>query len=330
MATYLDDQGLRHLWSLLKEKFNNKVDKEAGKGLSEEDFTTRLKTKLEGISEGANQYTHPAYDAKTGKPEANQTPAFGATFTISQVVSDGFGHVDKMNDRTVKIPDTLMKKATSSAAGDRGLVPAPQAGDQGKFLRGDGEWAEVVTQDRKVEMILNKTTKAYLLGTTEEPTRTSQSTTAIADTGVYLDTEAGSLTATNFYGGGANLENLKADKITSGTLAAARLPDASSSSKGAMSAADKTKLDDFQTADKYALKTDVTSMYRHKGSVQNEDALPTSGNVAGDVYNVIYKKSDGTTYGMNYVWTGTTWDALGEIFVINSIPNSEIDGILNT
>lgn len=34
-----------------------------------------------------------------------------------------------------------MKKATDSAAGTSGLVPAPAAGDQNKFLRGDATWA---------------------------------------------------------------------------------------------------------------------------------------------------------------------------------------------
>ena len=33
-----------------------------------------------------------------------------------------------------------MKGATSSAAGKHGLVPAPAAGKQGQFLRGDGTW----------------------------------------------------------------------------------------------------------------------------------------------------------------------------------------------
>ena len=37
-----------------------KVDKVAGKGLSEEDFTSTLLTKLNGIAAGANAYTHPA------------------------------------------------------------------------------------------------------------------------------------------------------------------------------------------------------------------------------------------------------------------------------
>ncbi len=34
-----------------------------------------------------------------------------------------------------------MKGATSSAAGTHGLVPAPAAGKQTQYLRGDGTWA---------------------------------------------------------------------------------------------------------------------------------------------------------------------------------------------
>lgn len=35
-----------------------------------------------------------------------------------------------------------MTGATASADGTSGLVPVPQAGDQNKFLRGDGTWAD--------------------------------------------------------------------------------------------------------------------------------------------------------------------------------------------
>jgi hypothetical protein len=38
---------------------------------------------------------------------------------------------------------STMTGATATAAGTEGLVPAPQAGDEGKFLKGDGTWAEV-------------------------------------------------------------------------------------------------------------------------------------------------------------------------------------------
>ena len=42
-----------------------------------------------------------------------------------------------------EIVSEVMTGATADAAGKAGLVPAPQAGDQNKFLRGDGQWMEV-------------------------------------------------------------------------------------------------------------------------------------------------------------------------------------------
>lgn len=48
----------------------------------------------------------------------------------------------------------------------------------------------------------------------------------------------------------------------------------------------------------------TSRVYRSCGSVANEEALPSSGNQNGDVYNV-------ENTGMNYVWDGTKWDALG-------------------
>ena len=72
------------------------------------------KKKLDGVAAGANAYAHPAYTARTGVPAANQTPAFGGTFSITQPVSDGSGHITGMNSRTVKIPNNA---ASASAAG---------------------------------------------------------------------------------------------------------------------------------------------------------------------------------------------------------------------
>ena len=72
------------------------------------------KTKLDGITTGANNYTHPTYTARTGKPTANQTPAFGGTATVSQITSDATGHITGATDRTIKIPNTV---ASTSANG---------------------------------------------------------------------------------------------------------------------------------------------------------------------------------------------------------------------
>ena len=78
--------------------------------------------------------------------------------------------------------------------------------------------------DTKVNVTLATTTKAYLLGTSTTPTSTAAGVTALADTGVYLDTTAGKLTATSFAGSGANLTSLNGSNISSGTVAFARLP----------------------------------------------------------------------------------------------------------
>ncbi|MBR1988825.1 MAG: hypothetical protein IKA36_07305 [Clostridia bacterium] len=91
-------------------------------------------------------YTHPTYTAKTGVPTANQTPAFGGTFTVTQPVSDATGHITAMNSRTITIPATAMTGATASAAGTKGLVPAPAKGKQDTFLRGDGTWVAPLRQ----------------------------------------------------------------------------------------------------------------------------------------------------------------------------------------
>lgn len=65
----------------------------------------------------AAAYTHPSYTARTGVPTANQTPAFGGTFSVNQINSDATGHVTAANSRTVTIPSTL-----SNGTGTAGLI----------------------------------------------------------------------------------------------------------------------------------------------------------------------------------------------------------------
>ena len=70
----------------------------------------------------------------------------------------------------------------------------------------------------------------------------------------------------------------------------------------------------------YVKKTDVSNVYKYKGSVSTVADLPASGNSVGDTYNV--NASD-----MNYCWTGTAWDALGGTFTIEYLTNAEIDNL---
>ena len=113
------------------------VAQETGKGLSSNDYTSAEKTKLSGIAEGANKYVHPSYTAqKSG---------------LYKVTVDAAGHVSgatavakaDITGLGIPVQDTTysnMAPATASAAGKSGLVPAPAAGKQASFLRGDGTW----------------------------------------------------------------------------------------------------------------------------------------------------------------------------------------------
>ena len=55
--------------------------------------------------------SHQTYTAFTGKPTANQTPAFGGTATISQILQSTSGQVSD-NSRTITIPDTIAGSST--------------------------------------------------------------------------------------------------------------------------------------------------------------------------------------------------------------------------
>jgi len=84
--------------------------------------------------------------------------------------------------------------------------------------------------------------------------------------------------------------------------------------------ADSVDWSNVQNKPDLALKSDLTSLYRFKGTVANYASLPTTGNEVGDVWNV-------SATGMNYAWTGEDWDALGQELQIEAITNAEIDAI---
>ena len=71
---------------------------------------------------------------------------------------------------------------------------------------------------------------------------------------------------------------------------------------------------DYQTGSEVqsAITSAVTSVYKYKGAVANQEALPKSDQTVGDVYNV-------TDTGMNYAWDGTKWDALGSVTTLETL-----------
>ena len=94
--------------ALIKDNVDNKVEKVTGKGLSTEDFTTALKTKLEGVAEGANKYVLPtATDTITGG--VSLSDSISSDFSIS----DGVAATPK----AVKEAYDLAKAALSTEGG---------------------------------------------------------------------------------------------------------------------------------------------------------------------------------------------------------------------
>lgn len=90
--------------------------------------------------------------------------------------------------------------------------------------------------------------------------------------------------------------------------------------KSAITAASKVEWSSILNKPDVVTKSDLVSVYRYKGSVNNYASLPESDNEAGDVWNV-------EANGMNYAWTESGWDALGGSFEVQAITNAEIDSI---
>lgn len=117
-------------------------------------------------------------------------------------------------------------------------------------------------------------------------------------------------------------ENPVQNKVISAALdEKAGLSTSTPTENGLMSASDKSKLDAFGAASEYALKTDISTAVRYKGSKPYVTDLPSDGNEIGDMWNVL--END-----MNYIWDGEKWDASSAMLEVESITNAEIDSIV--
>lgn len=156
----LDTQHIKHNGSELKSALNgistdisNKVDKETGKGLSTNDYTTAEKNKLSGIEANANNYVHPTTSGNKHIPSGGSSgkilgwsadgtaawvdPTGGGGGSVDTVSVNGTTYSPDANGDVAlpNYPTVIELGETSSTAyrGDRGKAAYDHATDSSRL-----------------------------------------------------------------------------------------------------------------------------------------------------------------------------------------------------
>lgn len=93
-----------------------------------------------------------------------------------------------------------MTAATADAAGKAGLVPAPAAGAQAKFLRGDGTWQVPTNTDSNVLQTVSTTAGEFALLAKDQTAVTTTTSGSVFASGVTVNPSTKTITATTFKG----------------------------------------------------------------------------------------------------------------------------------
>ena len=102
---------------------------------------------------------------------------------------------DAANDK-VTIGVSTMGAASSSAAGTAGIVPAPGAGKQASFLRGDGTWVVPTNTDTLVKATAKTDNVNYkILATASASPTSGNATEAVYDTDISLNPSTNTITS---------------------------------------------------------------------------------------------------------------------------------------
>lgn len=148
--SYLDNKGVERLWAHITAKLGDKVNKEEGKGLSSNDFTTAEKTKLANLTapsitstgagnavtnisvsgstftveKNADFLTEHPYITKYADTSSTASPAHSETFTaVDSISRDENGHVEKINIKTVTLPEYTLAGLMGSTEKGSATLP---------------------------------------------------------------------------------------------------------------------------------------------------------------------------------------------------------------
>lgn len=225
---------------------------------------------------------------------------------VDKVSGKGLSTNDYTNDDKAKLDGIeVFQGASGGSNGTEGLVPQPMAskGDTGKFLKGDGTWADP-----------------------EKYTHPSGSGYKHVPSGGKND---------QYLGWGADgtaiWKSFQSDVGSGGNNAptAAAVMAYGDTVKAYCTSAANQNLDTYkgQVEATYAKKSDLSTVYKYKGSVNSASDLPGASAVeVGWVYN-IESDSDYGPAGMNVGWTGEKWDPLGSTISVTALTTEEINEI---
>ena len=176
---------------------------------------------LNGAGKWETPYTHPTYTSIDGKPDADATPGFGDTFTVTDIATNTLGHVTSGTSRTITIPNTT---ATTNAAG---LMSAT---DKSKL----DDIAEGATANKgTVTSVTIKNGEGIAVSSTVAITTSGERTISLSESGVTVNTDGTAKTYGNTtqqtpsHSGTFNIPYFTVDKygrITEASTTTVKLP----------------------------------------------------------------------------------------------------------
>lgn len=348
---FLDLNGLLYFWNKVKGYVDaadaNKVDKVAGKVLSSNDYTNEEKQKLAGL----NNYTLPAATAKalggikvgaglavtadgilsaTGGGTADAVAwenVIGRPENVSEFTNDA-GYQTAANvataiagkaDKTY-VDEGLAGKADSTHTHTKAqITDFPTAMKNPSSIKvqinsGTTEGTNQFTYDGSAEKVVDIT----LAGIGAAAASHTHTKSQITDMPTKLSDFAND-------SGFQNASQVEAAITDKGYQTSVQVESAITS-KGYQTASD---VDNKLTA--YAKKTDISAVYRYKGSVANYAALPVADQQVGDTYNVQEADSShNIKAGDNVSWNGTDWDVLsGTVDLSGYVEDADLVAITN-
>ena len=137
---YLDNTGLSYFWGKIKSAMSSKQNKITASGILKGDGAGGVSAAVPG-TDYLTEAPVTSVNGKTGDVTVSEVPSVTASDNgkVATVVNGVW---------SARRPTsyTSFRGASASAAGGTGLVPSPEKGQQNRYLKGDGTWADVLPQ----------------------------------------------------------------------------------------------------------------------------------------------------------------------------------------